>query len=105
MSRRKAEKAMKTLDILGANRFDNYTKTRDGSRAIIIHDGKILLTHESNSGWWLLPGGEIEQGESPADCVIREVEEETGLIVRLTEQYLTELAQSRILCKRKTAHN
>ncbi len=89
MSRRKAEKAMKTVDILGANRFDNYTKTREGSRAIIIHDGKILLTHESNSGWWLLPGGGIEQGESPADCVIREVEEETGLIVRLTEQFLT----------------
>ena len=89
MSRRKAEKAMKTVDILGADRFDNYTKTRDGSRAIIIHDGKILLTHESNSGWWLLPGGGIEQGESPADCVIREVEEETGLIVRLTEQFLT----------------
>ena len=34
---------MKTVDILGANRFDNYTKTREGSRAIIIHDGKILL--------------------------------------------------------------
>ena len=38
MSRRKAEKAMKTVDILGANRFDNYTKTREGSRAIIICD-------------------------------------------------------------------
>ena len=49
MSRRKAEKAMKTVDILGANRFDNYTKTRDGSRAIIIHDGKILLAHLKKS--------------------------------------------------------
>ena len=44
MSKRKAEKAMKTVDILGANRFENYTKTRDGSRAIIIQDEKILLT-------------------------------------------------------------
>ena len=80
---------MKTVDILGSNRFENYTKTRDGSRAIIIHDGRILLTHELNSGWWLLPGGGIEEGETPEECVIREVEEETGLIVRPTEQFLT----------------
>ena len=86
---RKAEKGMKTVDILGANRFENYTKTRDGSRAIIIQNGKILLTHETNSGWWLIPGGGIEEGETPEDCVIREVEEETGVIVRPTEHFLT----------------
>ncbi len=80
---------MKTVEILGANRFENYTKTRDGSRAIIIEDGKILLTHELNSGWWLLPGGGIEDGETPEECMIREVEEETGMIVRPTEQFLT----------------
>ena len=79
---------MKTVEILGANRFENYTKTRDGSRAIIIQDGKILLTHELNSGWWLLPGGGMEEGETPEECVIREVEEETGVIVRLREQFL-----------------
>ena len=80
---------MKTVEILGANRFDNYTKTRDGSRAVIIQDGKILLTHELSSGWWLLPGGGLEEGETPKDCVIREVEEETGLIVCPKEQFLT----------------
>ncbi len=79
---------MKTVEILGANRFENYTKTRDGSRAIIIQDGKILLTHELNSGWWLIPGGGMEEGETPKECVIREVEEETGLIVNPTEQFL-----------------
>lgn len=79
---------MKTVEILGSNRFDNYTKTRDGSRAIIVQDGRILLTHELNSGWWLIPGGGIEEGETPEECVIREVEEETGLIVRPTEQFL-----------------
>ena len=80
---------MKTVEILGANRFENYTKTRDGSRAVVIQDGKILLTHELNSGWWLLPGGGMEEGETPEECVIREVEEETGLIVRPTEKFLT----------------
>ena len=79
---------MKTVEILGANRFESYTKTRDGSRAIIIQDGKILLSHEIISGWWLIPGGGMEEGETPKDCVVREVEEETGLIVRPTEQFL-----------------
>ncbi|MCR5178110.1 MAG: NUDIX domain-containing protein [Lachnospiraceae bacterium] len=83
------ETMLKTVEILGANRFDNYTKTRDGSRAVIVQDGKILLTHELKSGWWLLPGGGMEEGETPEDCVIREVLEETGLIVRPTKHFLT----------------
>ena len=80
---------MKTLEILGANRFDTYTKTRDGSRAVIIRDGKILLSHETVTGWWLIPGGGMEAGETPEECVVREACEETGLIVRPTEQFLT----------------
>ncbi len=79
---------MKTVEILGANRFETYKKTREGSRAIIIQDGKILLTHELNSGWWLLPGGGVEEGETPDLCVIREVEEETGVIVRPLRNFL-----------------
>ena len=79
---------MKTVEILGANRFENYTKTREGSRAVIIEDGKILLSHELNSGWWLIPGGGLEDGETPEECVIREVEEETGLRVRPQGQFL-----------------
>ncbi len=47
---------MKTVEILGANQFEAYTKVREGNRAIIVKDGKILLTHELNSGWWVLPG-------------------------------------------------
>lgn len=79
---------MKTIEILGANRFETYTKTREGSRAIIVRDGKILLSHELNSGWWLIPGGGQEEGETPEDCVIREVEEETGVLVRPIKQFL-----------------
>jgi len=79
---------MKTIEILGANRFETYTKTREGSRAIVVRDGKILLTHELNSGWWLLPGGGLEEGETPEECVIREVEEETGYIVRPVRRFL-----------------
>ena len=79
---------MKTIEILGANRFETFTKTREGSRAVIMQDEKILLTHEINSGWWLIPGGGMEAGETPEECCIREVEEETGYIVRPLKQFL-----------------
>ena len=80
---------MKELEILGANRFDTWTKTRAGSRAVAVRDGMILLSHETKSGWWLVPGGGIEEDETPEQCCIRETEEETGLIVRPLRQFLT----------------
>ena len=80
---------MKTLEILGKNRFDTYTKTRICCRAVIIRENKILLSHEKAAGWWLIPGGGLEDGETPEECVVREAEEETGLIVRPIEQFLT----------------
>jgi 8-oxo-dGTP pyrophosphatase MutT (NUDIX family) len=80
---------MKELQILGANRYENFTKTRAGSRAVIVRDGMILLSHETVSGWWLIPGGGMEAGETPEMCCVREAEEETGLIVRPARQFLT----------------
>ncbi len=82
-------KAVRVIDILGDNRFETFTKTRVGSRAIIIRDGNILLSHETRSGWYLIPGGGLEEGETPETCCIREVEEETGLIVRPNRHFLT----------------
>ena len=80
---------MKELEILGANRFETFTKTRAGSRAVIVRDGMILLSHETESGWWLVPGGGMEGDETPEACCIRETEEETGVIVRPIRPFLT----------------
>ena len=80
---------MKTVEILGENRFETWTKTRAGSRAVVVRDSMILLSHEVNSGWWLVPGGGEEEGETPEECCVREVEEETGLIVKPLQQFLT----------------
>ena len=79
---------MKTIEILGDNRHETYTKIREGSRAGIERDGKRLLTYETVSGWWLLPGGGLEAGETPQMCCVREVEEETGYIVRPLRKFL-----------------
>jgi 8-oxo-dGTP pyrophosphatase MutT (NUDIX family) len=53
--------------------------------AVVVDDqGRILLHRRSDNGKGALPGGVMELGESLADCVIREVREETGLDVEVT---------------------
>ncbi len=50
--------------------------------AVIFDDsGQILLQRRSDNGLWCLPGGGIEPDEEPADALVREVYEETGLHV------------------------
>jgi len=49
---------------------------------IIFMDDKVLLVRRSEKpyrGYWVLPGGYVEAGETVEDAVIREVREETGL--------------------------
>lgn len=57
----------------------------------VIHGGRLLLQRKSagrlGEGKWNGPGGKVEPGETPLECVVREVWEETGLTVSdLTEQ-------------------
>lgn len=53
--------------------------------AILIEDGKIALIERRRAGklYYLFPGGGTEYGEWPTETVIREVEEELGLVVRV----------------------
>ena len=45
----------------------------------------ILLEKRRDCGWWGLPGGKVEPGESLVDAAVREVREETGLAVEITQ--------------------
>ena len=36
---------------------------------------------DMNEGKWISPGGKVEEGETPDECVVREVFEETGLTI------------------------
>ena len=51
--------------------------------AAVVHDrGKVLVTRRADNGLWCLPGGAIDPDEAPAQAIVREVREETGLLVR-----------------------
>lgn len=58
----------------------------------IEHDNKYLMLHRTkkendlNEGKWIGVGGKFEQDETPEECLLREVKEETGLT--LTEYRL-----------------
>jgi ADP-ribose pyrophosphatase YjhB (NUDIX family) len=67
-----------------------YTEydTRLAAYAVIVEDGRILLTWyngEAGKGTpcWSLPGGGVEYDETVEQAVLREVREETGLEVAL----------------------
>ena len=53
--------------------------------AILIEEGQILLLEQrvSDRRSWSLPGGTLEVGESIAECLVREMREETGLTVSI----------------------
>src|ERR1700730_853495 len=53
-----------------------------GASAIVADkEGRILLQRRSDNGRWALPGGVMDIGESIAQAIAREVQEETGLTV------------------------
>lgn len=51
----------------------------------VVRDGhdRVLLVRRSDNGRWSVPAGMVEPGEQPADAVLREVFEETGVHARI----------------------
>ena len=79
----------KIIEIRGANAYPTATKTRVGCRGIIINDSQILVSHEVNADYFLIPGGGLEGDETPEQCCVREIREETGYIVKPVCHFLT----------------
>lgn len=57
------------------------------SMIVASKDSKVLITKRHNyfpfPNAWVLPGGHFELGETLEECVLREVEEETGIKIVL----------------------
>ncbi|GAB4259382.1 MAG: NUDIX hydrolase [Deferrisomatales bacterium] len=52
-------------------------------------DGVVLVERRNPPPGWAIPGGFVDEGESLEAAALREAREETGLEVRLTEQFFT----------------
>ena len=61
-----------------------YATPKLDVRGAVFHENRLLLVRETvDGGRWTLPGGWADVNESPVECVVKEVREETGYDVRV----------------------
>ncbi len=77
-----------TLTQYSGDYSDPPEKIRVAGRGIVVENGRILLTHEINTGVYMTPGGGLENGESLSECCARELREEAGIEVKVIRQFL-----------------
>lgn len=60
---------------------------KDVTAAILVRDGRVLIAQrkvgDKLAGKWEFPGGKIEEGETPEECLTREMQEEFGITIRV----------------------
>ena len=75
----------------------------------IEKEGKYLMLHrvkkhhDINAGKWIGVGGHVENGETPEECLLREVKEETGLMLtayrlRGLVTFLSDVCEPELMC-------
>lgn len=57
-------------------------------KAIIEHDGKILVCRGIGDKVWEFPGGRLHAGEAPVDGLVREIKEELGIVITNVKPFL-----------------
>ncbi|CAZ95481.1 NUDIX hydrolase [Zobellia galactanivorans] len=85
-----ADKPLSVLDDFYMPVTDYPTPKVDVRGLVLNEKNQILMAKESVDGKWTIPGGWAEVGYSPSACIMKEIEEETGLItnvVRLMAVY------------------
>ena len=61
---------------------DGTITVRPSVRGIIIKDRKIAMVHSIKYDYYKLPGGGMNAGETQVETLIREIYEETGIIIK-----------------------
>jgi ADP-ribose pyrophosphatase YjhB (NUDIX family) len=75
--------AQKILNLF--ERDVGYATPKIDVRGAAFMDGRILLVREASDGGWTLPGGWADVNQSAAECVVREIFEESGFQARATK--------------------
>lgn len=74
-------------------KIKSVTKKIEVSAAVIQRNGKTYIQQRPQKGLmgglWEFPGGKLEKGESPEDCLAREIKEELGVQVTIKQKILT----------------
>src|ERR1700730_2833665 len=69
--------------ILGILHEDKgYATPKVDVRGAAFVDGRVLLVREISDGKWTLPGGWADVNQTPSECVVREIMEESGFEAR-----------------------
>jgi ADP-ribose pyrophosphatase YjhB (NUDIX family) len=69
--------------ILGIlSRDSGYATPKVDVRGAAFVEGRVLLVREISDGKWTLPGGWADVNQSAAECVVREIAEESGFEAR-----------------------
>jgi len=69
--------------ILGLLQQDfGYGTPKVDVRGAAFVDDRILMVREISDGKWTLPGGWADVNQTPAECVVREIDEESGFTAR-----------------------
>ena len=79
---------MKIIEIFDDNYSENkvYERNRYAVRAVILDGNKIYIEYAKGKPIIMLPGGGVEEGESKDACIIRECQEECGIVVKPIKQ-------------------
>ncbi len=74
---------MRLLFELDKKDYEHCTHTfvRDSARSILVKDGLVAMVHSLKYDYYKFPGGGIEAGETAVEAMIRETQEEAGLVV------------------------
>lgn len=79
------ENMLKTIENLKKDFNKNIKPIRKAVRCFVINNNEVLITTykkgNKKEGYYDIPGGKIENNETPKQTAIREVKEETGLKV------------------------
>ena len=73
---------------------------QQGENYLMLH--RVKKENDLNHDKWIGIGGKFEDRESPEDCLLREVREETGLT--LTDYRYRGIVRDRHLCLQRVAH-